>query len=138
MKDDNFSDIPEWDDELDDLGEEGEEWKPDPTKEACKALYKKWASIVTMLNGCLKTETEDKEARENWTEDYQAMMVGDAYEVAAKAIQSSMLLFMSEGAIEKQYGQVIRNEIEVFKQLFREWVGTFEKDEFTDEWGLFI
>ena len=45
---------------------------------------------------------------------------------------------MEEGVIDKEYGKVIRNEIDVFKDLFRKWVSTFEKDEFTDEWGLFI
>ena len=33
---DNFSDLPAWGDNLNDPGEEGEEWKPNPTRDACK------------------------------------------------------------------------------------------------------
>ena len=162
MKDDNFSDLPDWKDNLDDPDDEGEGWKPNPTREACMALYKQWGVVMTMLNGCLRDNDEEK-TEESWTDNYQGMMLGDAFEVAAKirsseaggiyvirmenasiirknaqAIQSSMLLFMSEGVIEKEYGEVIRKEIDVFKELFRQWVATFEKDEFTDEWGLFV
>lgn len=160
MKDNNFNDLPEWHDRFDD---EGEEWKPNPTKQACKALYQQWGIIMTMLKGGLDIDKLQKETGENWTTDYQAMMLGDAMQVAAKirsseaggmyvirmenasiirknaqAVQSSMLLFMEEGVIEKKYGEIIRNEIEIFKGLFKTWVSTFEKDEFTDEWGLFV
>jgi hypothetical protein len=47
-------------------------------------------------------------------------------------------LFIAEGVITEEYGRIIRSEIEEFKNLFRNWVNTFEKDEFTDEWGLFV
>lgn len=159
----DFNDLPDWDDNLKDPDEEGEEWKPNPTKEACKALYQQWSVIMTMLKGGLNLDKEEKETEETHSSYYKSMMVGDAYEVAAKirsseaggiyvirmenasiirknaqAVQSSMLVFMSEGEIDKEYGEIIRNEIEIFKELFRKWVNTFEKDEFTDEWGLFI
>ncbi len=158
-----FNDIPEWDDNLKNIDEEGEEWKPNPTRDACKALYQQWSVILTMLKGALITENEVKETEETHSSYYKSMMIGDAYEVAAKirsseaggiyvirmenaciirknaqAIQSSMLVFMSEGEMDKKYGEIIRNEIDVFKVLFKKWVNTFEKDEFTDEWGLFV
>ena len=38
---DHLSCLPEWDDDdFRDDDDEGEEWKPDPTREACKELYK--------------------------------------------------------------------------------------------------
>ena len=49
-----------------------------------------------------------------------------------------MLLLVDDGVMEENYGNTIRAEIEVFKKLFRHWVSTFKKDEFRDEWGLFI
>ena len=162
MKDDNFSDLPDWN-SLNDPQEEGEEWKPNPTKDACKALYQQWSSTMTMLRGCLTEDKKEIEIEENHSSYYKGMMLSDAYEVGAKirsseaagiyiarmenaaiirknaqAIQSSMLVFMAEDVIEKEYGEVIRNEIEIFKDLFRKWVSTFEKDEFTDDWGLFL
>ena len=162
MKDDNLSDLPDWDDNLKDPDDEGEEWKPNPTHDACKEMYKRWSTIMTMLNGCLR-DNITKGEENDFIADHQSMILGDAYQVAAKirsseaggiyvirmenasiirknaqSVQSSMLVFMEEGVIDKEYGKVIRNEIDVFKDLFRKWVSTFEKDEFTDEWGLFI
>ncbi len=32
----------------------------------------------------------------------------------------------------------VRTEIDVFRDFFKEWVANFEKDEFEDEWGLFL
>ena len=42
-----------------------------------------------------------------------------------------------EEVIEEAHGQVIRDEIDKFRELFKIWVSTFEKDEYEDEWGLF-
>lgn len=51
---DRLSDLPEWDDEeFRDEDEEGEEWKPNPTREACKALYQQWQQVMIVLNGAL-------------------------------------------------------------------------------------
>jgi len=42
---------------------------------------------------------------------------------------------------EKDYVQVLRTEVEEFRELFKEWVQTFKKleqEEYVDEWGLFL
>ncbi len=38
------------------------------------------------------------------------------------------------------YGQLLRREMETFRELFREWTVEFRayEDEFEDEWGLFV
>jgi len=56
----------------------------------------------------------------------------------AQSVKSSILTMMIEEVVEEAHGKVIREEIDRFRQLFKEWVNTFEKDEFEDEWGLFI
>jgi flavorubredoxin len=91
------------------------------------------------------------------------MLLGDAYQVAVKVkssesgglytirmenasiirkcaqfIKSNLLVMMGEGVIEEAHGHVIRDEIDKFRELFRHWVSTFQKDEYEDEWGLFI
>lgn len=43
--------------------------------------------------------------------------------------------------VQKEYAQVLRTEMEVFQELFKEWVSTFdllEREEYSDDWGLFI
>ncbi len=162
---DKISGLPEWDDDdFQDDDEDGEGWKPNPTRDACKEMYHQWQQVMTVLTGALesmKTETaEDGFPAEYW-EDHKAMILGDAYQVAVKIksseaglymirmenasiirknaqfISSSMLTMIAEKAIEEAHGMVIRDEIKKFRMLFRHWVSTFERDEFEDEWGLF-
>lgn len=161
---DNLSDLPDWDDErlsLDD--EEGEEWKPNPTREACKALYQKWKEIMLMLKGALDTSKSEEAENISYTDDLKYMVLGDAYEVGIKIrssevgglyvlrmenaaiirknaqhVASSLLTLGAEDETEEQYVDLIRTEIDQFRELFKVWISTFEKDEYTDDWGLFV
>jgi hypothetical protein len=167
---DQLNDLPEWedDDEFDRLGEdiEGEAWKPNPTRDACKAMYKKWNEIIIMLNGALVTEEEneaDEDAFRRFTKEKVAIVLGDAFEAGAKIrsseagsmyvlrmenaaiirknaqyVKTAMLGFRAEGVIDETYCAIIRNEIDAFRGLFKEWIATFTKDEYEDEWGLFV
>ena len=161
---DKLSDLPEWDDDEFRDKEEGEEWKSHPTRNACKALYHQWQQVMMMLRGTLDSmdleEKEDGFPADYW-DDYKSMILGDAFQVGAKIksseaglytirmenasiirknaqfIQSGMLMMMTENVIEEAHGKVIRDEIDKFRNLFKHWVSTFQKDEFEDEWGLF-
>ncbi len=159
----NLNELPEWKD--DKKSDEGEGWKTNATTEACKALYEKWNEIVTMLAGALGTMKEISEAGEDadFVADQKAMTLGDAYEAGAKIrsseagslyvlkmenasiirknaqfVKSSVLGLMLQDEVEEEHGEAIRNEIDVFRELFIKWVNTFKKDEFVDEWGLFV
>jgi hypothetical protein len=168
MRFDNLSDLPEWDDnEFNDEAEEGERWKPNPTKDACKAMYMQWQQVMMMLKGALETmqvkdEPEEAEMPVDFWDDYKQTIIGDAYEVAVKIkssevglytirmenasiirknaqyIYSSLLTLMIENVIEESYVRAIRSEIDTFRELIKQWVATFQKDEYIDEWGLFI
>ena len=163
---DHLSKLPEWDDEeFRDEDDEGEEWKPNPTRDACKALYMQWQQVMIVLNGAfdsMKTEEKEDGFPADYWEDHKGMILGDAYQVAVKIkssevglytirmenasiirknaqfVKSSLLTMMSEEVIEVEYGNIIRSEIDKFRELFKIWVGTFQKDEYEDEWGLFI
>lgn len=163
---DKLSDLPEWeDDDFRDEDEEGESWKPNPTRDACKALYEQWQQVMIVLNGALDSmNIEEKEGGfpPDYWEEHKAMLLGDAFQVAVKVqssesgnlymirmenagiirknaqfIKSAMLTMMSEEVIEETHGRVIREEIDKFRLLFKTWVSTFQKDEFDDEWGLY-
>ncbi len=167
---DHLNDLPDWDDddELDRIGEEDEEgegWKPNPTRDACKALYKKWNEIIIMLNGALGTEDdpEPDDGYKRFMLERKNLVFGDAFEVGAKIrsseagsmyilrmenaaiirknaqyIKISMLGFRAEGLIDETYCKIIRDEIDAFRGLYKEWIATFVKDEYEDEWGLFV
>jgi hypothetical protein len=164
MNNNNFSDLPEWDEErfIDD-DDEGEEWKPAPTHDACAALYNKWQEIVFLLKGFLAPFLEKDEDEEGMMEFTAGQMIGDAWQVGAKikgseaagiyivrmenaaiirmlaqGISSSLLMYLEETGADENHVAVLRDEITAFRMLFIEWVRTFQKDEFTDEWGLFV
>ncbi len=165
MEFDNISGLPEWeDDDFLNEDEEGEEWKPNPTRDACKAMYEQWKQVMTVLTGVLETmntDTGENGFPASYWEDHKGMLLGDGFQVAVKIqssetglymirmenasiirknaqyIKSAMLTMISEKAIEEAHGRVIREEIDKFRMLFRHWVSTFERDEFEDEWGLF-
>src|SRR4051812_43897538 len=89
MNNNNFSDLPEWEDErFKKEEEEGEEWKPDPTRDACAALYNKWQEIVFQLKGFMAPFREKEEDEEGMMEYTAGQMIGDAMQVAVK-IRSS-------------------------------------------------
>ncbi len=157
----NLNGLPPWKDNPD----EGENWKTNPTTEACKALYEKWNEIVVMLTGALGTMKDLSEEKEedSFITEQKAMVLGDAYEAGAKIrsseagnmyilrmenasiirkngqfVKSSVLNLMMEGEVDEEHGEIIRNEIDNFREMFINWVNTFQKDEYTDDWGLFV
>ncbi len=44
---------------------------------------------------------------------------------------------LEDGVAAEQDVELLRNEIDQFRQLFIEWVNGFEKDDYEDDWGLF-
>lgn len=165
MKINDLNELPGWDDHEFDDDKEGETWKPDPTRDACKAMYQQWNTVMTVLKASfdsLKEPGEDTMFSKEMLEDQIAMLTGDAYEVAVKIKSSETGLyiirmenaaiirknaqyiyistngFMQDGLMEPQHRQIIRDEIDRFRELFKTWVATFKKDEYEDEWGLFI
>ena len=164
MNTDKFTDLPDWDDkQFNSDDEERESWKPNPTREACKALFRNWQEVVFLLNGILGQFLE-KEGKEDTILKFTARdLFSDAHIVGAKiksseaggiyiirmenaaiirklaqGIATHLLLFLEDADADESHIEVVRNEISAFRKLFIEWVKTFEKDEFTDEWGLFI
>jgi hypothetical protein len=56
----------------------------------------------------------------------------------AQFIKISTNGFIEDDLMEEQYRLVIRNEIDKFRELFKQWAANFEKDDCEDEWGLFL
>lgn len=165
MRNDDFHELPPWEDDEFDHEEEGESWKPNPTREACKAMYEQWNEVMTVLRAGLDSLEEARDDGlfdKDYIEDFKGTLLGDAFEVAVKikSSESGMYIIrmenasiirknaqyikistnglLADGLMSAEYRQVIRNEIDTFRELFKVWVRTFEKDEFEDEWGLFI
>jgi hypothetical protein len=166
MRIDDLNELPEWDDDkFRDEDEEGEESKPNPTRDLCKAMYQQWNQVMIVLNAAfdsLKDPQEDDMFSKEHLEDHKQMILGDAYEVGAKIrsseaglyiirmenaaiirknaqfIKISTNSFIVDDLMEEEHRLVIRDEIDKFRELFKQWVATFEKDDCEDEWGLFV
>ncbi len=166
MENDNINELPEWDDDFGQYeDDEGEEWKPNPTRDLCKAMYVQWNQVLIVLNGAfdsMKEPAENSLYPKDYIEDHKTMMLGDAYEVGAKIRSSEAGLyiirmenaaiirknaqfikistngFIEDDLMEEQYRLVIREEIDKFRELFKQWVASFQKDDCEDEWGLFL
>ncbi|MCW3112485.1 MAG: hypothetical protein JWR18_881 [Segetibacter sp.] len=163
MNIENLNELPDWEDDEDET-EEGEGWKTNTTRIACKALYEKWNQIMIMLTGALGTIKEISETGEeaDFVAGQKAMILGDAYEVGAKIrsseaasmfvlkmenaaiirknaqfVKSALLNLVFQNELDEEHAETLRNEIDDFRQLFKNWVNSFERDEYTDEWGLF-
>jgi hypothetical protein len=166
MRIDDLNELPDWNDnEFRDENDEGEEWKPNPTKALCKAMYMQWNHVMIVLNAALDSMKEPDEKNsysKEHIEDMKAMLIGDGHEVAAKIRSSEAGLyiirmenaaiirknaqfikistngFVLDDLMDEQHRLFIREEIDKFRALFKQWVASFKKDECEDEWGLFI
>lgn len=167
MQFDNLCDLPEWKEVPSFPGEEGEDWKSGATREACKALYRKWGEIIRLMRTALETLPEDVEAATGMPEDFWqglvGAVVGDAYNAGIKIqsseagdlfvlrmenaaiirqnaqfVASGLLTLGLQGLVDEAYVEAIRAEILQFRSLFRDWLQTFRRDEYADEWGLFV
>jgi hypothetical protein len=161
---DNLSNLPEWDDDnfrrIDDEEDNEDEG---PGFETCKQLYNQWREVMAGINGLFSYAAKTDDVPEEMLQMQKDTILGDAYQVAVKVRSSAGLdLYVlkmenaaiirknamyihthiggmaSMGFIEDDHARAVRSDIDKFRMLFIEWVNTFEKDEFEDEWGFFV
>ncbi|MBX3254989.1 MAG: hypothetical protein KF862_12680 [Chitinophagaceae bacterium] len=154
--------LPEWDDHrLLKRRFEGEEWKWKAQLEAAKNLYNKWREIFMLVESYCETLQDSKEydhAEKNKELIWQNLFIvapkiigaagADIYVLKmenASIVRNNCRELMEQvhftamvGAGEEKYAEAIEQEMNIFRNLFKIWVNTFVKDDYEDEWGLFI
>ncbi|MBX2925520.1 MAG: hypothetical protein KF746_25200 [Chitinophagaceae bacterium] len=154
--------LPEWDDHrLLKRRFEGEEWKWKPQMEAAKNLYNKWREIFLLVESYCETLQDSREydhAEKNKELIWQNLFIvapkiigaagADMYVLKmenASIVRYNCRELMEQihftamvGAGEEKYAEAIAQEMDIFRELFKQWVNTFVKDDHEDEWGLFI
>lgn len=161
---DNLSQLPEWDDEkFDNNNEDGEAWKNTELRNAAKALYNKWREVMAGLYGLLAHAEKNDDFSAEKFEEQKNMLIGDALQIAVKvrtsdsigmyvllmenasivrknaiSIQTQISALRLMGAIDEDYSDAVKADIEQFRLLFIDWIQTFKKDEFEDEWEFFV
>lgn len=158
--DDFFSDSEEYED-----FDKGDEWKRKDEREAASALVSKWMEAKDLIYALLDDIADSPEALENETEqqNVRRMIHENAIVIRPKiggAMATDMYILKMENAsiirtnakelltqvsyaelmgfISQSYKEVIVSVMNEFRLLFRDWVATFKKDEYEDDWGLFI
>jgi hypothetical protein len=123
-------------------------------------IYKKALEIVDLTEQIVDTFAEEGHAsrhREYMLED--AMMLpakiagaeamdfyihkmenATAVKIHARSLLTQAASIKHLGIVNEQYVQLLRDEIEAFRLLFREWIKTFEANTLKegDGWGLFV
>jgi hypothetical protein len=156
-----FSKLPEWDDaKMMGRLHKGDEWKLLPQLEKAKTLYNKWREIFQLVESFCETLQNSEEF--SHTDDTKKFIHQNIHIVAPKLISAasvdSYVLKMENasiirtncremmeqirfaamvGSTDEKYVDAIEEEMDHFKDLFKEWVSTFRKDDYEDEWGLY-
>ena len=161
---DDLNYLPPWNEnDFDD--EEGEAWKKKEARQAAKALYLKWREVFGLVLAFTENLADDPEENKPETHEHstQRLIYENAMIIAPKIRSASMvdmyILQMENASIirtnarqlmeqvsfavlmgfaEESYKEVIEDAMNEFRLLFKDWIATFQKDEFDDEWGLFI
>jgi len=96
MNIDQLPDLPDWDEakHIFNFNDENEEeWKPNPTREKCKALYGQWQLVFFLIKGLLETIAEEDDIDEKSGEEplingAAVVVITDALNVANKIMSS--------------------------------------------------
>ncbi|MBX3241140.1 MAG: hypothetical protein KIT80_16655 [Chitinophagaceae bacterium] len=161
----DFSDmhsLPEWDEHrMLSRRYEGEDWKVKEQLNAAKKLYNKWREIFVLVESYCETlqdSSEYDQAQKNKELIWQNLFIvapkiisaagNDLYVLKmenASIVRNNCRELLEQirftamvGANEENYAEAIENEMAVFRELFKQWVATFRRDEYEDEWGLFV
>lgn len=161
---DKLNFLPGWEDDKFNFDDEGEEWKTAPQREAAKAMYLKWREVFGLVIAFAENlpDEPDEDGHESHAQTTSRFIYENAMIVAPKIMGAAgcdlYILKMENAAIirtncrqmmeqvgfavlmdmaDEEHKKVIEESLNEFQKLFSEWVATFKKDEFEDEWGLF-
>ena len=154
--------LPEWDEHLFlNRRYEGEGWKVGEHLAAAKKLYNQWREVFALVESYCDTLHDANgydQAQKNKELIWQNLFIVAPKIISAtgtdlyvlkmenasivrnncRELMEQIRLTAMVGANEDKYAEVIESEMNVFRNLFRQWVATFQKDGFEDEWGVFI
>jgi hypothetical protein len=135
LNDLNF--LPEWDDSRYKVGPDdaGEEWRRGPARAIAKAMYKQWREVFGLVIAFAENLADDGE--ESHPASTKALIYENVMIVAPKMMEQIGFAVLM-GWADDSHKKVIEEALFKFKELFRQWVSTFHKDGFEDEWGLFV
>lgn len=157
----NLNFLPEWEDSRDYASSnDPEEWRKGPAKAIAKAMYNQWREVfgfVTAFAESLADEGAQTQAASTKTLIYENLMIVAPKIIGAisvnlyvlkmenaaiirtncKQLMEQVGFAVKMGWADEDYKKVIEEALNQFRILFKQWVLTFQKDDYEDEWGLF-
>lgn len=153
----HFKSLPQWH-ELRNHHDEEEELLWHEELQIAERMYNQWREVFRLVSAFAEALPDE----EDEILSTRSMIYQNAYIVAPKIMSASgdtlyqikmenaalirfncrqmweqVAFAVLEGTADREHKEVIEEAIDQFKALFREWVATFKRDEFNDEWGLF-
>ena len=153
----NLNPLPKWENRSQNI-DKNESWKWSEELRIAEALYNQWREVFGLVMAFVETLPEE----EDETLSTKNMIYQNAYIVAPKIMSAcgdtlyqikmenaaiirfncrqlwEQIAFAAlTGAADKEYKNLIEEALNQFKEWFCQWVTTFKKDEYEDEWGLF-
>ena len=157
-----FNILPSWENFRHLKTEDGEEWKWKIHLDAARSLYEQWREVFQLVMAFTDTLPEAK-AEEEMLLSTRQLIFDNAFIIAPKIMSAApdtlyeikmenaaLIRFNCRqmmdqigyavliGNADQGHKSVIEEALSEFKLRFRHWVSLFEKDEFEDEWGVFI
>ncbi len=149
--------LPEWQKRFFLQNDDGEDWKYKESIAIAQKLYEKWREVYELVMVFTDTLPDTKDPISTQELIYQNASIvapklisaaGDTLYIIkmenaaiiranCKQLMDQVIFSSMTNVAEKHHEVLIRTVMEEFKLLFREWVATFIKDEFEDDWGLF-
>lgn len=149
--------LPEWRNFLRNT-DKGEYWKWKEELQIAEALYNQWREVFVLVMAFAESLPEEEDEMLST----KSMIYQNAYVVAPKIMsacgdtlyqikmENAVLIRFNcrqmweqiafaalTGSADDDHKKVIEDAIGRFKELFRQWIATFRRDEYEDEWGLF-
>lgn len=140
-------------------GEDGDSWRWKEDVDAAKAVYEQWAEVYSTATLIADSLDKDDDQQQFTQEAIFENLIIVSAKIQSAAGDTLYIIKMENAALirfncrqlweqiafavlsdwtDKQYKNLIEEQIEEFKRRMRHWIGTFKKDDIEDEWGLFV
>ncbi|MFY8024987.1 MAG: hypothetical protein ACOVNO_06535 [Sediminibacterium sp.] len=155
--------LPEWDEDRFKVGQADSStgFNNDSGKLLARAMYNQWREVFGLVMAFAENLADDGDQSlpastkaliyENLlivapkimgaiSVDHYVLKMENAANIRtnAKQMMQQIGFAVLMGWADELHRQVIENALNQFKQLFKQWVATFQKDHYEDEWGLFV
>jgi hypothetical protein len=153
----NLNALPEWKEHFLNT-DKGEAWKWKEELKIAKELYNQWREVFHLVSAFaenLPEEDNERLSAKNMIYENACLIAPKIVSAAGDTLyqikmeNAALIRFNCRqmweqvafavlmGNADEEHKEVIEEALTIFKELFRNWVNTFQPDGYEDDWGLF-